>query len=119
MKNVIPPPMYICVPSCYAEWVVEVTIKFLERLPDSSPFHVVVRGGTDTHPEGTRGKPDTIERLQKIAQEYFKFAGRKLSINDLSLPKGGLFDLNMQIADTDHIALALMPILTAPMEEGY
>lgn len=35
---------------------------------------------------------DTSEKLKKIAEEYYKRSGRILSINDISLPRGGLFD---------------------------
>ena len=49
-------------------------------------------GGTDTHPDGTRGTESTIKKLTEIAQRYFERTKRILSVNDLSLPDGGLFD---------------------------
>ncbi len=72
---------------------IRVGIKELTRLEDTGNYHIVVRGGSDTHPEGAYGKSDTINKLKKIAMKYFeKTNGRKLSINDISLPMGGLFD---------------------------
>jgi hypothetical protein len=68
-------------------------------MPASSAFHVVVRGGTGTHPEGTWGTLDTVGRAVYLAYEYFDLIGRRLSINDLSLPKGGLFDINNNWTD--------------------
>ena len=80
----------------------DVGVAGLGQLPDAGPFHVVVRGGTDTHPEGTYGTPDTVARLIVLAQEYFKVTDRRLSINDLSLPRGGLFDINNNWAPPHH-----------------
>jgi hypothetical protein len=71
---------------------INVGIGELTRLEDSGEHHVVMRGGTTTHPEGTYGKSDNINRLKEIAKEYFDRTDRKLSINDISLPMGGLFD---------------------------
>jgi hypothetical protein len=69
-------------------------VERLSKLPERTDLpYVVVRGGTDTHPEGTYGTQKTLTRLQTISGAYFKLTKRKLSINDLSLPWGGLFDL--------------------------
>jgi hypothetical protein len=76
------------------EFTYNVGIFNMKGIGSSSDFHVVLRGGTDTHPEGTYGTPATTEQLMMIAKEYFEQTdGRKLSINDLSLPTGGVFDL--------------------------
>ncbi len=73
--------------------IIDVGILGFTRLDDSGDYHVVLRGGTDTHPDGTYGTSATTEELLMIAKKYFeKTNGRKLSINDMSLPKGGLFD---------------------------
>lgn len=64
------------------------------RFRDSGPYHTVARGDTAQHPEGTYGKFKTINTLELIAENYFKKVKRKLSVNDLSLPKGGLFDVH-------------------------
>jgi hypothetical protein len=103
-----PPGDWRCGYACWTEtsWrylgAIDVGIQGWAQLPDSGDHHVVVRGGTDTHPEGTYGTSDTIEILRKIAKEYFKSTGRRMSINDLSLPKGGLFDINSDYT-TPHI----------------
>ena len=45
-------------------------------------------------PEGHWGTEDTIEKLKKIGEAYYNITKktRVLSINDISLPRGGLFD---------------------------
>lgn len=54
----------------------------------------VVRGcSLTTHPDGTSATPQTIATLLNIAREYRALSGSKLSVNDRSLPAGGLFDI--------------------------
>lgn len=92
------PPGWACGGGCWTDDSrryldrINVGIEGLLRFEDSGEHHVVVRGGTDTHLEGAYGKPDTVKKLKEIAYEYFDITDRKLSINDISLPKGGLFD---------------------------
>ena len=94
IATVIPPPTHACWGDCKDVLGIYVRVLGLARLPDNSNYYVVVRGGTDTHLEGTYGTPETFKTLKNIAQKYFKRTdGRKLSINDLSLPMGGLFDI--------------------------
>lgn len=86
---------YYCVVTCLLQGTFFVEVERLAKLPEVTDLpYVVARGGTDTHPEGTYGTQNTLARLQVIAGKYFKKTGRKLSINDLSLLWGGLFDIN-------------------------
>ena len=64
-----------------------------EKLPKIGVDHIVARGDTNEHPQGTHGKQAVIDQLLQIAKDYHDFTGRKLSINDISLPDGGLFDV--------------------------
>jgi hypothetical protein len=67
----------------------------LAELPDpSTDDHYLRKGQTDTHPVNHYGTTNTITQLKDIAKQYFKDTGRTLQINDISLPKGGLFDIN-------------------------
>ncbi|MBI4716123.1 MAG: hypothetical protein HY760_09360 [Nitrospirae bacterium] len=93
--TISPTPPYFCVSSCRPRVGITVGVERLSRLPEgvTRPY-VVVRGDTSTHPEGTYGTQNTLSRLNAIAGEYFKLTDRKLSINDLSLSWGGLFDIN-------------------------
>lgn len=98
-STVTAPWRWSCVYNCYTynswkyEYTYDVGISGLEALPASGDHHVVVRGGTATHPQGTSGTPETVETLNIIAEKYFILTdGRKLSVNDISLPMGGLFD---------------------------
>jgi murein endopeptidase len=60
--------------------------------PTPDEHYFKLRGGTATHPEGHWGTEDTIIKLKDIAEKYYKLSGRIISINDISLPRGGLFD---------------------------
>lgn len=107
------PPGYQCGFPCYthtryrAVGKIDVGVGGLVRLEDSGLHHVVVRDGKDTHPEGTHGMADTLETLKKIAQKYFEVTnGRRLSVNDLSLPRGGVFDICNTYNPTDTCASA-------------
>lgn len=91
------PPGYVCAGVCDFRDTVNVQVPHPNDFPEletGGSHHVVVRDGTGSHPQGTNGTEDTIRKLRQVAQAYFDSTGRKLSINDLSLPKGGMFDLN-------------------------
>lgn len=45
------------------------------------------------HEKGTGGTSDAVSGVIGIAQDYFQVTGRALSVKDLSLPRGGKFDL--------------------------
>ncbi|MEK6589496.1 MAG: penicillin-insensitive murein endopeptidase, partial [Nitrospinota bacterium] len=89
---------WVCGGRCWTDnsWryldTLDIGISGFEPLPDNGVYHIVNRLDKDTHPEGTYGMPETVIKLEEIAQQYFYRTDRKLSINDLSLPKGGLFD---------------------------
>lgn len=90
---------WYCITGCYTrtsfkdEDTLDVGVSGLERLSDPTPdeHYFKLRGGTDTHPEGHWGTESTIKKLKEIAEEYYG-SDKILSVNDISLPKGGLFD---------------------------
>jgi hypothetical protein len=62
--------------------------------PQDDTFYKVVRGDTNRHPDGTSGTPRTLATLKLIAAYYSNFIPPlRLSVNDISLPEGGLFDI--------------------------
>jgi hypothetical protein len=99
---------WVCGGRCWTDnsWryldTINVGLLGFEKISDNGDYHIVVRDGKDTHPEGIYGTSDIIKKLKEIAKKYFKSTGRKLSINDISLPAGGLFDINNNWA-TPHI----------------
>jgi murein endopeptidase len=66
----------------------------LQDLPPDTAY-TVIRDQTTTHPEGTSGTPSSLKRLAVVAVIYGIATNltRTLSINDMSLPQGGLFDI--------------------------
>lgn len=84
--------------------IVDVGVPDLEPLAAVGNDHQVVRGGTETHPDGTSGTADSTNTLLRIAAEYRRISGSQLSVNDLSLPAGGLFDIgaNWQAPHRSH-----------------
>jgi hypothetical protein len=84
---------------CFAT-TIDVGVPGLTSLPDVSPFYVKVRGGAPQHQDAAAffGTADTIFSLIEIADEYSDMTTRLLSVNDMSLPKGGLFDINSNYA---------------------
>jgi len=75
------------------EYTLNVRIPHLEPLLDPTPEeHYAKSGETNTHPWNHYGATNTLEKLKEIAKAYYKLSGRTLSVNDMSLPKGGLFD---------------------------
>lgn len=67
----------------------------LGALPPASPggSYVIVRGGTSLHPNGTNGTAALVLAVQALANAYSSRSGNALSINDMSLAWGGIFDL--------------------------
>ena len=97
------PPDYICVGECYTftdsleHDTILVGFSGLQQLNPAGATDYIVRRGSDTsHPdsEATWGTPYTIEQLLNIAYQYHQWSGYLLSINDMSLPEGGMFDLD-------------------------
>lgn len=104
-----------CARECFTEnshkyeYTYDVGVEDLGPLPDGDEHYVKCRSEAcptplsgASHPEGSHGTQDTTKKLKAIARKYFERTGRKLSINDISLPKGGLFDINNNWA-TPHI----------------
>ena len=72
----------------------EIGVDGLGDLPAGQSYAVVrSTNSMSLHPRGTAGTSDTLLRTAGIAQGYFQVTGRGLSINDLSLPRGGKFDI--------------------------
>ncbi len=107
-------PSWYCMSNCYTETsrkfrdIVNVSVPNLVPLPDPSAEddYIKVRKPDNNHSDAVAfyGTQLAIDTLQLIASEYFRLSGRKLSINDMSLPKGGKFDINGKWSgDRDHI----------------
>jgi hypothetical protein len=105
------PRGFHCEDLCYredrwrAEGYVNVGERNLKQLSDPAPsdFYRKVRGGPPPVPGvdplhfdavAFAGSPFTLASIPILAQNYFlSSGGRLLSVNDMSLPKGGLFDI--------------------------
>jgi uncharacterized repeat protein (TIGR01451 family) len=68
------------------------------QIQDGSNYRIC-RGGTETHPSGSWGTPQTLSGIQKLAtafakaqEKHFKKVITSLPVNDISLKGGGLFD---------------------------
>lgn len=99
-SSLVLPHNWFCVGDCYTSnswrWndTYDIGIRNLASLPDLPSEYSKVRGGLDTHPHtvGFAGTAFALPMLPLIAENYFVLSGRLLSINDMSLIKGGLFD---------------------------
>ncbi len=99
-STLVLPRNWFCVSGCFTfnSWryadTYDVGIRNLAALPDMPSEYSKLRGGLDTHPHavGFTGTPLALQMLPLVAQNYFVLSGRLLSINDMSLIKGGLFD---------------------------
>ena len=96
-NRLVPPPSYICLSepdgtgACKHVRRINVGIQLSELPPD--PFYRVIRQDRVRHPNGTSATSRTIMKLKTLALLYHHLTDQKtLSINDISLPQGGLFD---------------------------
>ena len=95
------PPGWYCVADCLDNtrsgwrWITTLNIGVpeLNQLPASTAY-VKSRSSDTAHvnENAFAGTSGAIENLMKIANRYKTFSGSNLSVNDMSLPKGGLFD---------------------------
>lgn len=98
---------WICVRNCFTsnswrwERPLNVGIQGLEQMPVSGEGHWRLTGAygepgvTSLHLFNHYGTSSTVGTLSLIAWRYFEdTGGDSLGINDISLPKGGLFDIN-------------------------
>jgi len=93
------PVGWICAANCYdsiswrINFTIDVGLKGLEKL-EATPTgsYIIARGDNATHPDGVYGTPDTTDKLKRISEIYKDHTGRTLSVNDISLIKGGLMD---------------------------
>jgi len=102
-KRLVPPPSYQCITepdpdgsgACKHVRRINVGIQLRELPPD--PFYGVIREDRIKHPNGTSGTANTLKRLKDLAAFYHTMTGQtqRLSINDISLPQGGLFDFRL------------------------
>lgn len=79
---------------------IDVGLNGLASLPDGGPFYTKVRGGAPAHADAVAysGTPDAIVNLTEIAETYNQLTNNLLSINDMSLLKGGIFDITNNYA---------------------
>jgi hypothetical protein len=103
---VVLPPNWICVSGCFTansrryEYTYDVGIRDLAELPnldEEDAVYAKVRFFPDpNHPDPVAftGSALTLQMLPLVAENYWILSGRRLSVNDMSLIKGGLFDIN-------------------------
>lgn len=110
------PLTHPCGARCFDEggwkllWKVDVGLPGLRQLPQPDPepadFYRKVRNPDTKHLDAIAyGATPFAQRALPIIAEFYAFhSGRLLSINDMSLPKGGLFDITGQWVPkhTDH-----------------
>ncbi len=97
------PSPFFCVHDCFTfnswkiDYTIDVAIDGLAMLPDEGPddLYIKVRNPDINHPNSVAyfGAPYAFQTLPLIAEDYWVLTGKKLSVNDMSLPKGGLFDI--------------------------
>ncbi len=74
---------------------IHVELAGLETLPPSAVYDLV--GATPTHPDNHYGTTSFVAKLQAVAAIYYinypNLPNNRLAFNDISLQKGGLFDI--------------------------
>ncbi len=95
---------WVCASNCYTRdsWrfadTYDIGLRPLWELPDPNPAdnYVKVRNSDDAHTNEVayNGTLSTVLLLQVLGDAYKKHSGRKISVNDMSLPRGGVFDIS-------------------------
>jgi len=76
-----------------AKATVRVAVPGLTPMPESALGAWRLTGATGSHPGNHYGTPETTTRIAAIATDYFEATGIAIGINDMSLERGGLFDI--------------------------
>lgn len=95
------PFLWVCVAGCYTRtsWfydrTIDIGVRNLAVLPNNQNLYLKVRGEDAFHLDEVAfyGAAITLQMLPLVAQDYLLLSGITLSANDMSLPKGGLFDI--------------------------
>lgn len=95
---------WVCASNCYTRdsWrfadTYDIGVRPLWELPDPNPddSYLKVRNSDDAHTNEVayNGTLSTVLLLQVLGDAYKKHSGRKISVNDMSLPRGGVFDIS-------------------------
>lgn len=103
------PPQWHCVPGLewrcdptepsgrrsYSEIAFWARVEGLVELPANTALYSKTRGDATAHPNGFFGTPEMVGKVQEMATQFqAAYPGYILSFNDMSLPWGGLFDIN-------------------------
>ena len=56
--------------------------------------HIKIIHNDPYHPKVHYGTPAMLQGIRELAKAFFNEYNKKVEVNDMSLPKGGLFDLN-------------------------
>lgn len=55
---------------------------------------ITLTGSKDRHPENHFGTPTMIQQLRELARIFHDKFDKNIVVNDISLPRGGLFDID-------------------------
>jgi hypothetical protein len=99
----LPPFGWVCIGSCNFSFVEEIGVDGLAELPFPGPdgSYVNSRRPDPLHPQGSSGTSKALTGTAAIAQAYLRKTGTGLRINDISLPRGGKFDLQGAYGESD------------------
>ena len=79
-------------PKDTAKFALTVRVPGLIELSGESYY--VLTGATALHPHNHFGTQNTINSIKSVARTYYDSTTHRLKINDISLPYGGLYDIN-------------------------
>lgn len=96
------PPEHFCVdpPDCQFIGKVQLVVEWFHQMPSSPEGYWRLVGSwgeegvTSQHTLNHSGRNSTLKKMEQIAREFYQETGIAIRINDLSLPQGGLFDIN-------------------------
>jgi hypothetical protein len=99
--TITPPSGWSCLTDCIFDFVEEVGVDGLSELPFPGPnlSYQNSRAPDTFHPQGSSGTSETLTGIARIALGYQSKKGAGLKINDLSLPRGGKFDLGANYSE--------------------
>lgn len=104
-----PPFGWVCISSCNFAFVEDIAVDGLSELPFPGPDGSYINSrlpNPDTrHPQGSSGTRKALTGTVALAQAYLKKNGTGLRVNDISLPRGGKFDIHSGYNEgDDHIS---------------
>lgn len=99
---------------------------FIEEIGFSAISEVLIKSPPHDHPDNHWGQPNLNSRIINLASQFYHVRNKKIRVNDMSLPQGGLLDFKNTWApphdthrDGKHVDIQLRGAMDAEDQKAF